>query len=406
MRLLVPSEDASLGTRKVVAPRPRNPSMDFELSEDQRILQETARDFAERELAPRAAASDAAESFVREQIDLCRDMGFLGMAVSEEYGGSDLGAVGTSLVLMEVNRCCASTGVTLSVHNSLTCESLMQFGSDEQKRRYLPRLASGEWLGAYALSEAGSGSDAGSLVCRADRRDGGWVLDGAKLWITQGNEADLIVVFARTDPHGGTRGISAFLVETASEGFRSGEPEKKMGLRGSPTVEIHFDRVHVPDENVLGEIGRGFPIALALLDTGRIGVASQAVGIAEACLDASVKYAREREQFGKPIASFGAIQEKVAEMATRIDAARLLTLRAAWLKDRGLPYGREASMAKLFASRTANEVAREAIQIHGGAGYTREFPVERYFRDARVTEIYEGTTEIQRLVISRSVLKR
>ncbi|MGE0192005.1 MAG: acyl-CoA dehydrogenase family protein [Planctomycetota bacterium] len=378
--------------------------MDFDLTEDQRILQEAAREFAENELAPRAAASDAAEDFVREQIELCREMGFLGMAVSEAYGGSELGAVGTSLVLMEVNRCCASTGVTLSVHNSLTCESLMRFGTDEQKQRYLPKLATGEWLGAYALSEAGSGSDAGSLVCKATKDGEDWVLDGTKLWISHGDQADLVVVFARTDADAGTKGITAFLVETSWDGYTPGKKEKKMGLRGSSTVELHLDHVRVPAANVLGEVGRGFPLALSLLDTGRIGIASQAVGIAQACLEASIKYAREREQFGKPIGAFGAIQEKLADMATRVDAARLLTLRAASLKDQGKPHGREASMAKLFASRTANEAAKEAVQIHGGAGYTRDFPVERYFRDARVTEIYEGTTEIQRLVIARSLL--
>ena len=378
--------------------------MDFDLTEDQRILQEAAREFAENELAPRAAASDAAEGFVREQIDLCKEMGFLGMAVSEDYGGSELGAVGTSLVLMEVNRCCASTGVTLSVHNSLTCESLMRFDSDEQKQRYLPKLAAGEWLGAYALSEAGSGSDAGSLVCKATKDGDDWVLDGTKLWISHGDQADLVVVFARTDADAGTKGITAFLVETSWDGYKPGKKEKKMGLRGSSTVELHLDHVRVPAGNVLGEVGRGFPLALSLLDTGRIGIASQAVGIAQACLEASIKYAREREQFGKPIGAFGAIQEKLADMATRVDAARLLTLRAASLKDQGKPHGREASMAKLFASRTANDAAKEAVQIHGGAGYTRDFPVERYFRDARVTEIYEGTTEIQRLVIARSLL--
>ena len=380
--------------------------MDFELNEDQTMLMEAAREFAQGELVPRAAQSDASEEFVSEQIDLCKEMGFLGMAVSEEHGGSGLGAVGTSLVLMEVNKACASTGVTLSVHNSLTCESLVRFGNDEQKSRYLPKLASGEWLGAYALSEAGSGSDAGSLRCRATPSDdGGWILDGTKLWISHGDKADLVVVFARTDPEAGTRGITCFLVETAWDGYKPGKKEKKMGLRGSNTVELQLDGVKVPAENVLGEVDRGFPIAMGLLDGGRIGIASQAVGIAEACLDASVKYAKERHQFGKPIGAFGAIREKIADMATRVEAAKLLTLRAAALKDAGKQHGREASMAKLEASRTANFCAKEAVQIHGGAGYTRDFPVERYMRDARVTEIYEGTTEIQKLVISRSYLR-
>ena len=380
--------------------------MDFDLTEDQQMLQEAARDFAQEQLAPRAAAVDAAEGFVAEQIALCRELGFLGMSVPESYGGSELGAVGTSLALMEINKACPSTGTTLSVHNSLTCESVLRFGTDEQKQRYLPKLASGEWLGAYALSEAGSGSDAGSLVCKATPADdGGWVLDGTKLWISHGDHADLAVVFARTDMEAGTRGITAFLVETAWEGYKPGKKEMKMGLRGSSTVELHLDRVRVPAENVLGEVNRGFPIAMGLLDTGRIGIASQAVGIADACLDASVKYAKEREQFGRTIGEFGAIREKIADMATRIEAARLLTLRAASLKDKGHPHGREASMAKLEASRTANYCAKEAVQIHGGAGYTTDFPVERYFRDARVTEIYEGTTEVQKLVIARSYLR-
>lgn len=378
--------------------------MDFDLTEEQALLQQTARDFAQRELLPRAAQADQEEAFVAEQVRLCAEMGFLGMAVPEAYGGSGLGAVGTALVLIELNRACPSTGTTVSVHNSLTSESVLRFGTEAQRRRYLPRLARGEWLGAYALSEAGSGSDAGSLTCAAVREGDGWVLTGTKLWISHGDEADLVVVFARTDPGAGSRGISAFLVETAWEGYQPGKKERKMGLRGSSTVELHLDGVRVPAENLLGEVDRGFPIALALLDAGRIGIAAQGVGIAQACLDASVKYSRERTQFGQPIGSFGAIREKIAHMATRTEAARLLTLRAAFLKDRGRPHGREASMAKLAASRAANVCAKEAIQIHGGAGYTKDFPVERWFRDARVTEIYEGTTEIQKLVIARSYL--
>jgi alkylation response protein AidB-like acyl-CoA dehydrogenase len=379
--------------------------VDFDLSEELQQVQEAARDFAQSELVARAARSDKDEAFVAEQVRLCAEMGFLGMAVPEEYGGSGLGALGTSLVLIELNKACASTGVTVSVHNSLTCESLVRFGTEEQKQRYLPRLASGELLGAYALSEAGSGSDAGSLVCRASRSGPDWVLDGTKLWISHGDQADVVVVFARTDPAAGNKGVTAFIVETAWDGYRAGKKELKMGLRGSTTVELQLENLRVPAANVLGEVDRGFPIALSLLDAGRIGIASQAIGIAEACLEASIKYAGERMQFGKPIADFGAIQEKIAEMATRIDAARLLTFRAATLKDAGKPHGREASMAKLAASRCSNFCAKEAVQIHGGAGYTRDFPVERYFRDARVTEIYEGTTEIQRLVIARSFLR-
>ena len=379
--------------------------MDFDLSEDERMIQEAARDFAEQELAPRAAASDKAEAFVAEQVKLCADLGFLGMSTSEAYGGSELGAVGASLVLMEVNRACPSTGVTLSVHNSLTCESLMRFGTDAQKGRYLPRLASGEWLGAYALSEAGSGSDAGSLVLDAQQQeDGAYVLRGSKLWISHGDQADIVVVFARTDKQAGTRGITAFLVETSSEGYKAGKKERKMGLRGSNTVELHFDNVQVPAENVLGEVNKGFHIAMALLDTGRIGIASQAVGIAQACLDASVKYAVSASSLANPRrVRRNSGEDRRDGDAPRSGAPADPPRRVA--QGQRQPYGREASMAKLFASQAANWCAKEAVQIHGGAGYTRDFPVERYFRDARVTEIYEGTTEIQRLVIARSYLR-
>ncbi len=380
--------------------------MEFDLSEDLVLLRDAARAFATEELAPRAAKADAEETHVAESVRLCAEQGFLGMSVPEAYGGTELGALASSIVLVELNRACASTGVTVSVHNSLACESVVRFGTEEQKQRYLPRLANGEWLGAYALSEAGSGSDAGSLRCRATPDgNGGYVLDGAKLWISHGDVANLTVVFARTDPDGGNDGVTAFLVETTWEGYRPGKKEKKLGIRGSNTVEIHLDGLRVPAENVLGELDRGFRIALSLLDGGRIGIASQAVGIADACLDASIRYAKERQQFGEPIGSFGAIQMKIAEMATRLEAARLLTYRAAWMKDQGQKHAREAAMAKLAASTTANFCAKEAVQIFGGAGYTREWPVERYFRDARVTEIYEGTTEIQRLVIARSYLR-
>ncbi len=381
--------------------------MDFELSEELQLLQETARDFAEQELAPRAAEADRTEAFVAEQIRLCGENGFMGMSVPEEYGGTALGSLGTTVVLIEVNKACASTGVTLSVHNSLACASLVRFGTEEQKQKYLPRLASGEWIGAYALSEAGSGSDAGALRCAArSNGDGNWTLDGTKLWISHGDVSQYAVVFAKSDPEAGpSKGITAFIVETAWEGYKPSKKEKKMGIRGSSTVEIVLDGLKVPAENVLGEPGSGFQIALSLLDTGRIGIAAQAIGIAEACLEASIRYAGERIQFGKPIGAFGSIQEKIAEMATRIDAAKLLTYRAAWLKDQGRPHGREAAMAKLAASTSANFCAKEAVQIFGGGGYTREWPVERWFRDARVTEIYEGTTEIQRFVIARSYLR-
>jgi alkylation response protein AidB-like acyl-CoA dehydrogenase len=380
--------------------------VDFDLPEDVIALKDGAREFADRELAPRAAKADEEEDFVTEQVAACAEAGWLGMSVPEQYGGSGVSSLGASVVLQELARACASTAVTVSVHAGLVCGALLRYGSEEQKKRHLPRLASGEWLGCYALSEAGSGSDAASLRCKATPDgQGGFVLQGTKLWITSGDHADLAVVFARTSDESKSKGITAFLVETAWKGFSTGKKEKKMGIRGSSTVEIRFDGLAVPAENVLGAVGGGFSVALGILDGGRIGIASQALGIAQACLDASVKYAKERKQFGHPIAQFESIQWKIAEMATRIDAARLLTFRAAVLRDAGRPYSLEASMAKLEASRCADYCAKEAVQIHGGAGYTKEFPVERYFRDARVTEIYEGTTEIQSLVIARRVLE-
>jgi alkylation response protein AidB-like acyl-CoA dehydrogenase len=380
--------------------------MDFDLPQDLADLRDAAWEFAQRELAPRAAAADAEETFVIEQWRACAEAGWAGMYVPEAYGGGGLGALGCSAVLIEISRACAATGVTLSVHGGLAANALVRYGTDEQRQRYLPRMAPGEWLGAYSLSEAGAGSDAGALRCAATPDgQGGFVLEGSKLWVTSGDHADLLVVFARTEKDAGTRGITAFLVETAWPGFRAGKKEKKMGIRGSSTVEILFDRVRVPAENVLGEVNGGFPVALGVLDSGRIGIASQAIGIAQACLDASVKYAKERIQFDRPIARFQSIQWKLAEMALRIESARLLTAKAAWLKDADRPHTREASMAKLDASRAADFCAKEAVQIHGGAGYTKEFPVERYFRDARITEIYEGTTEVQTMVIAREVLR-
>ncbi|HVG93788.1 MAG TPA: acyl-CoA dehydrogenase family protein [Planctomycetota bacterium] len=380
--------------------------MDFDLPQDVAELRDAAREFAERELAPRAARTDEEESFVEEQWKALAEGGWSGMSIPEAYGGGGLSAIATSTVLIEFARACAASAVTLSVHLGLAAQALIRYGNDEQRRRLLPRLASGEWIGAYALSEAGSGSDAAALRCAATPDGkGGYVLDGTKLWITSGDHAGLIVVFARTTPDARAKGITALLVETSSPGFHAGKKERKMGIRGSSTVELRFSGCRVPRENVLGEVDDGFAVAMGLLDSGRIGIASQAIGISSACLDASIKYAKERTQFGRPIAEFQEIRSKIAEMALRIESSRLLTLRAAWLKDEGRPHTMEASMAKLEASRTADFCAKEAVQIHGGAGYTKEFPVERWFRDARVTEIYEGTTEIQSLVISREVLR-
>ena len=329
--------------------------------------------------------------------------------MGEEYGGSALGNLASSIVTEELSRVCASTGVTISVHNSLVCGPVDKFGSELLKQKYLPRLASGEWLGAYALTEAEAGSDAANQQATAEKRGDRYVLNGTKLWITSGAFADFFVVFARTSaPSNGNRseGITAFAIEKTTPGLTPGKLEEKVGIRASTTTELLLENCEVPPENVIGEVGQGFRIAMDTLDGGRIGIGSQAVGIAQACLEASTAYSKERQQFGRPIAAFQAIQWKLAEMATDLEAARLLVRKAAWLRDRGEPCALAASMAKLHASVSSNRAADEAVQIHGGAGYTTDFPVERYMRDARITEIYEGTTEIQHLVIARHLIGR
>jgi alkylation response protein AidB-like acyl-CoA dehydrogenase len=380
--------------------------MDFDLTEQQQMIRDAARDFAATVVAPGAAERDRTGEFPLAQFKAAAEQGFAGVLVPEAYGGSALGNLAASLILIEVNAACASTGVTLSVHNSLVCGPLTKFGNEDQKTRYLPKLASGEWLGAYSLSEAGSGSDAAALVCSAREDGDGFVLDGTKLWVTSATHADFFLVFARTSKEPGkkARGITAFLVERKTPGFHVSKKEEKMGIRASSTCELVFEGCRVPRANVLGEVGKGFVIAMDTLDGGRIGIASQAVGIARAARDASIKYAKERKQFGRFIAEFEAIQFKIAEMTARIDAAELCTLKAAWLKDAGRTHTAESSTAKLLASQMANFCAREAVQIHGGAGYLEDFPVERHMRDARITEIYEGTTEIQKLVIARHVI--
>lgn len=373
--------------------------MNFELSEEQEMIREAARDFAQGVVAPTAAARDKEHRFPKDEFRQAAELGFAGTLIPEEYGGSELGYVGQMLVVEEISRACASMGVTLAVHNGLATGPIVRFGTEEQKKRCLPKMASGEWLGAYALSEAGAGSDAAALQCKATRDGDDWVLNGPKLWITSGSEASLIIVFAKAE-----EGITAFLVETSTPGFSVGKVEQKLGIRSSPTVEILLDECRVSGDAVLGEVGKGLNVAFHTLDGGRIGIAAQAVGITQACLDASVKYAKEREQFGRSIGRFQAIQWKLAEMSANLEAARLLTYSAASLRDAGKPHTRQAAQAKLVASQLSNLAANEAVQIHGGAGYTTEFPVERYFRDARITEIYEGTSEIQRIVIARDLL--
>ena len=380
--------------------------MDFELTEEETLVRDMAREFAQKELAPRAKQHDK-QGFIDQAVfDGLAELGLWGLMVAEEYGGAGLGNLALSLVLEELNAACASTGVTVSVHNSLVCSPLGKFGSEDQKREWLPRLATGEVLGCYSLTEVSSGSDAASLRATAVRDGDEWVLNGTKMWVTTGDRAGFIIVYMRTDPDvHKSKGITAFLVPAGLPGFSVGKKEKKTGIRGSTTVELIFENVRVPHTSVMGEVNRGFPIAMDTLDGGRIGIGAQAVGIGQACLDASIKYANEREQFGKPIGRFQAIQWKLADMSTRIAAARLLVRQAAWLRDRGRPCSREAAEAKLLSSTMANFCADECLQIHGGAGYTDEFPVERLFRDARITEIYEGVTDIQRLVIARSLLR-
>jgi butyryl-CoA dehydrogenase len=376
----------------------------FDLSDEERMIQQTARDFADAEIAPVAAENDAKGRFPKDIVRKLGELGFMGMIVPEKYGGTGLSNFCLVLALEEINRVCASTGVTMSVQNSLVSSPILKFGSEELKQKYLPKLASGEWLGAYALSEAEAGTDAASIQARGVKDGADFVLNGTKSWITTGADADVYVVMVKTDPAQKAKGISSFVVERGAKGFSVGKKEDKLGLRASSTTELIFEDCRVNAKNMLGVEGEGFKIALSTLDGGRIGIGTQAVGIARACLEASVAYAKERSQFGKKIGEFQAIQWKIADMATQIDAARLMVYRASRLRDRELPHTKEAAMAKLFASEVANHAAREAIQIHGGAGYLKDFPVERFYRDARITEIYEGTSEVQRIVISRGVL--
>ena len=378
--------------------------MEFALTEEHRLVQQTAREFATREILPVASQLDAEHRFPAEIVRGLAELGLMGVTVPEEYGGAGMDHVAYVLAMEEVARACASTAAIMSVNNSLVCDPILRYGTEEQKRRYLPVLASGRELGCYCLTEPQAGSDAASLQTTA-RLDGeSWVLNGTKVFVTNAREAWVFIVYARTEELPGARGISAFLVERDYPGITVGKVERKMGLLASSTCEVLLEDCRVPRENLLGARGEGFKVALSTLDGGRIGIAAQAVGIARAALEEGVAYAKERRQFGKPIAEFQAIQWKIADMATRIEAARLLTLRAAWLRDQGKRCTVEASMAKLFASETAMFAAHQGVQIFGGYGYIKDYPVERYFRDAKITEIYEGTSEIQRMVIARNLL--
>lgn len=379
--------------------------MQFELTEEQSMVRDMARDFARDELAPRAKKHDKQTFIDPEVFEMVGELGLWGLTIPEEFGGAGMGNLALSLVLEELNAACASTGVTISVHNSLLGAPINKYGTQAQKEEWFPRLATGEILGCYCLTEPNAGSDAAALVTTARKDGDDWIIDGTKIWVTNGGIAKLAIVYARTDadvPNG--KGISAFLVPMDTPGLSVGKKEKKTGIRASSTTEVIFENVRVPASSLLGELNRGFPIALDTLDGGRIGIASQAVGIGRACLEQSIKYAKEREQFGRPIAHFQAIQWKLADMSTKLDASRGLVHRAAWLRDRGERCSREAAQAKLMASQTANYCADEGLQIHGGAGYTSDFEIERLFRDARITEIYEGATDIQRIVIARALL--
>ncbi|QDV09019.1 Acyl-CoA dehydrogenase [Planctomycetes bacterium Poly30] len=380
--------------------------LNFDLGEELSLVRDEAKKFADDVLLPLATKHDREAAISDDVYRQIGELGFWGLTIPEEYGGAGMNNQALAVVLEELNRACAATGVAVSVHNSLLCAPLMKFGTEAQKQYWLPKLSSGEAIGAYSLSEAGSGSDAAALSATATKEGDEWVLSGTKLWVTSGDRAGLILIYVRTDQDAPkAKGISAFLVPGDAPGLKVGKHEKKTGIRGSATVELILDNLRLKDTDILGEVNRGFPIAMDTLAGGRIGIASQAVGIGQACLDASIKYSMEREQFGKPIGHFQAIQHKIADMSTRLEASRLLVQKAAWMRDRGMDCNRQASEAKLFASQTSNYCADEALQIHGGAGYTDHFHVERLFRDARITEIYEGATDIQRLVIARALLR-
>jgi butyryl-CoA dehydrogenase len=379
--------------------------MDLRLTDEQLLIQKMARDFAEGEIAPVAAESDEQARAPRDILRTMGELGFMGLTASEAYDGGGLDTVSYVLALEEISKACAAIAVVMSIQNSLVNYCIEQFGNEEQRQRYLPRLAAGEWIGAFAITEPNAGSDVGATSTTARLDGDGYVIDGVKQFITNGSFADLIVLFASTDRSKGARGLTAFLVERDTPGFSAGPEVHKMGIRASSTSELIFEGCRLPAGNVLGAPGQGFKIAMQALDGGRIGIAAQSTGIAEAAYRASLKYARERQQFGQPIAQFQAIQWILADMATRIEAARLLTWSAAMRKDAGEPYSQQAAMCKVFASETATWVTGKAIQVHGGYGYMKEYPVERYFRDAKVTEIYEGTSEIQRLVIAHSLLR-
>ncbi|KAB2333163.1 acyl-CoA dehydrogenase [Cytobacillus depressus] len=374
--------------------------MNLKFTEEQEMMRKMVRAFAQAEIAPFVEKMEQGE-FPRAILKKMGELGLMGIPIPEQYGGSEMDFTSYIIAIHELSKVSATVGVILSVHTSVCTNPILYFGTEEQKQKYVPKLASGEYLGAFCLTEPSAGSDAGSLKSKAVKKGDHYSLNGSKVFITNGGEADVYIVFASTNPELGSKGISAFIVDKNTPGLIIGKDEKKMGLHGSRTVQLTFEDMMVPVENLLGEEGEGFKIAMANLEVGRIGIAAQALGIAEAALEAATAYAKERVQFGKPIAAQQGVGFKLADMATAVEASKLLIYRAANLRQSGIKCGMEASMAKLFASRTAVEVTTDAIQVLGGYGYTEDYPVERYFRDAKITEIYEGTSEIQRLVISK-----
>lgn len=378
--------------------------MDFNYTEEQELIKKTARDFAEEHLAPGVIERDYKSEPPHKQIKMMGELGFLGMMVPEEWNGPGMDMVSYVLAVSEISRVDASAGVIMSVNNSLVCQIFLDWANDNQKQRYLTKLATGKNIGAFSLSEPQSGSDASNMRSFARKDGSDYILNGTKNWVTNGISADTIMVFVPTEKGVGYKGISVFIIEKGTPGFSRGKEEDKLGIRGSETCELYFDDCRIPSENMVGEPGQGFRIAMNTLNGGRIGIASQALGIAMASLDKSVEYANERKQFGKRIAEFGAIQSKIARMATNVDAARFLILNAARKKDESASFSREAAMAKLFASQVAVDASRDCVQIYGGYGYMQEYGVERLMRDAKITQIYEGTSEIQELIIARSIL--
>jgi len=379
--------------------------MKLELNEQQKMIQKMVREFAEKEIAPIAAELDKKQEYPTKILDKMAKLGILGAIIPTEYGGAGLDTISYTTIIEEISQKCASTGVITSVHNSLVSWPIIHFGTEEQKKKYLPLLANGKKIGAFAGTEPNAGSDLGAMQTTAKLKGDNYIINGDKCFITSGSKAGIIIVFAVTDKSAGSKGISAFIVENNMKGFKVGSIYDTMGIHANHVAELVFEDMEVPKENLLGKEGEGYKIALMALDGGRIGIAAQAVGIAQAALDESIEYSKQRQQFGRPISKFQAIQWMIADMSTFIEAARYLVYKAAYTKDKGGRFSKEAAMAKLFASETAMETAIKAVQIHGGYGYTKEYTVERLFRDAKITEIYEGTSEVQRLVISASLLR-